>query len=88
MNTGACMKKTCKNLAYIFVLFGFVACVTSGYSTIENAPIDYKNEPDSWWKKVLKPDVYQICRKAGTERAFSGIYDKETADGNFFCICL
>lgn len=74
-------------LTYIFVLFAFLMNSNPVSSALEDPPIDYKNEPDSWWRKVLKPDVYQICRKAGTETPFSGKYDKEAAAGIYYCAC-
>lgn len=52
-----------------------------------NKPFDYKIQEDAWWQRVLKPEVYQICRKAGTEEAFSGQYDKFYKDGTYYCAC-
>lgn len=48
---------------------------------------DYKDQDTAFWEKVLKPDVYQICRAAGTEAAFSGQYDKFNEDGTYYCAC-
>ena len=42
---------------------------------------------DAEWKKRLTPEQYEITRKKGTERAFTGKYtDTETA-GTYRCIC-
>jgi len=38
------------------------------------------------WKSQLKPEQFYVTRKAGTERAFSGEYDKFKGDGLFLCI--
>ncbi len=48
---------------------------------------DYKNQPDAFWKKHLAGDVYHICREKGTERAFTGKYDKFYEKGTYYCAC-
>lgn len=37
------------------------------------------------WRERLTPEQYQILRQAGTERAFTGAYEKWKADGVFLC---
>ncbi|MBP2678387.1 MAG: methionine-R-sulfoxide reductase [Deltaproteobacteria bacterium] len=37
------------------------------------------------WKKVLTPEQYHILREKGTERAFSGKYDKHHERGVYRC---
>ena len=37
------------------------------------------------WKKVLTPEQYHILREKGTERAFSGKYDKNHEHGIYRC---
>ncbi|OGW25013.1 MAG: peptide-methionine (R)-S-oxide reductase [Nitrospirae bacterium GWC2_42_7] len=37
------------------------------------------------WKKLLTPEQYDILRKKGTERAFSGKYDKHYEHGIYQC---
>lgn len=37
------------------------------------------------WKKVLAPEVYRILREKGTERAFTGVYDKHFEEGVYTC---
>ena len=37
------------------------------------------------WKKVLTPEQYHILREKGTERAFSGKYDKNHEHGVYRC---
>jgi peptide-methionine (R)-S-oxide reductase len=37
------------------------------------------------WKKLLTPEQYHILREKGTERAFSGKYDKNKEHGIYRC---
>ena len=37
------------------------------------------------WKKILKPDVYEILRKKHTEPAFTGNYLENKRDGTYLC---
>jgi peptide-methionine (R)-S-oxide reductase len=48
--------------------------------------MEEKIEPsDDEWKKLLTPEEYEVLRKKGTEPAFSGIYEHETAKGVYKC---
>lgn len=43
------------------------------------------NVSDAEWKKILPEDLYQVARKADTERAFTGkLWDSETK-GTYYC---
>nr|WP_292003173.1 peptide-methionine (R)-S-oxide reductase MsrB [Chlorobium sp.] len=52
------------------------------YSRTDSAKLDL---PDSVWKKVLPPDVYDVARRAGTERAFTGRYWDYEGTGTYYC---
>ncbi len=41
--------------------------------------------PESEWRKRLTPEQYSVLREAGTERAFSGIYNDNKAPGEYHC---
>ena len=43
------------------------------------------NLTEAEWLEKLGPEQYQILRQAGTERAFTGKYEKNKADGMYFC---
>ena len=40
---------------------------------------------DAEWKKVLPDSIYEIARKKGTERAFTGKYWNYTGIGTYYC---
>jgi len=40
---------------------------------------------DAEWKKRLTPEQYQVLRKKGTERAFTGAYYDEKRPGVYVC---
>ena len=42
---------------------------------------------DEEWKRQLTPQQYQVTRKKGTERAFSGEYYDTKEKGVYQCVC-
>jgi peptide-methionine (R)-S-oxide reductase len=42
---------------------------------------------DDEWRKQLTPEQFEVSRKAGTERAFTGKYAETHDDGIYHCIC-
>ena len=40
---------------------------------------------ESEWREKLNPQQYHVLREAGTERAFTGQYEKNKADGIYLC---
>lgn len=42
---------------------------------------------DDEWKQQLTPEQFAICRKKGTERAFTGEYNNCKEDGIYRCVC-
>ncbi len=48
---------------------------------------DTVEKPDQEWQTMLTPEQYKVTRKHGTERAFSGEYDKHYQAGVYQCVC-
>ncbi len=42
---------------------------------------------DAEWKELLNPLQFQVTRQKGTERAFTGEYDKTKDKGVYQCVC-
>ena len=42
---------------------------------------------DEQWRERLKPEQFDVTRKGGTERAFTGEYWDCHEDGTYTCVC-
>jgi peptide-methionine (R)-S-oxide reductase len=45
------------------------------------------HKTDDQWREMLTPEQYRVARARGTERAFTGEYHDEKADGTYTCVC-
>lgn len=45
------------------------------------------SKPDAEWRKQLTDEQYEVTRHEGTERAFTGKYWDNHADGIYNCVC-
>ncbi len=45
------------------------------------------DKTEAEWKEQLTPEQFQVTRKKGTERAFTGEYHDNKAEGIYKCIC-
>jgi len=44
-------------------------------------------KPEAEWKSQLTPIQFEVTRRKGTERAFTGKYHDNHADGLYRCVC-
>ncbi len=47
---------------------------------------DFQRPSDDELRQRLTPEQYEVTQNAGTERAFTGIYDDEKTPGTYRCI--
>jgi peptide-methionine (R)-S-oxide reductase len=48
---------------------------------------DKVEKTDAEWRQELTPEQYHVARQKGTERAFTGKYCNNHADGVYRCVC-
>jgi peptide-methionine (R)-S-oxide reductase len=53
----------------------------------EYVVVDRVVKSDAEWRRILTPEQYQVTRRKGTERAFTGKYWDHHAKGVYRCVC-
>jgi peptide-methionine (R)-S-oxide reductase len=53
----------------------------------DRLPDDQLPKTDKEWAKRLTPEQFQVARKKGTERAFTGKYWNTKTPGTYRCVC-
>jgi peptide-methionine (R)-S-oxide reductase len=48
---------------------------------------DKIRKSESEWREQLSPEQFDVCRRKGTEPAFSGKYNATKEDGIYVCAC-
>ena len=70
------------------MLLGLTALSASGAALLAREPRQRKDrvvKSDEEWKKILTPLQYEVLRKKGTERAFTGAYWDNHDKGIYLC---
>jgi len=84
-------------LTTCLVMFSFIIIQTSAQQTnhlnssgkqnryFSHTDTSHLKVSNSEWRKILPPDLYEVARERGTERAFTGKYWKSDTKGTYYC---
>ncbi|QLH40059.1 MAG: peptide-methionine (R)-S-oxide reductase MsrB [Defluviicoccus sp.] len=53
----------------------------------ESPEVEKVEKTDAEWRETLSDDQYRVCRKHGTEPAFTGAYWNTKTSGTYLCAC-
>jgi len=70
-----------KHISIALILFSSLFAVQA---TAQRYPV---TKSDAEWRKQLTAEQYQVTRKKGTERAYSGVYWDNHQKGIYKCVC-
>jgi peptide-methionine (R)-S-oxide reductase len=69
-------------LSLLALAGGLASCATQADATAKKYPV---TKTDAEWKAQLTPDQYEVLRRKGTERAFSGALWDDHRQGVYAC---
>ena len=81
-------------LAFALVFTAFSVCRAHTAHTeshpvhldgVDTDRVDWRSKTTDYWREVLSPRRFRVCRSGGTERAFSGKYDHFYEAGIYKC---
>jgi len=52
---------------------------------VSSSSFDWKNQREAFWRERLTPEQFQVLRRKGTERPFTGEYCESHQAGLFAC---
>lgn len=81
------MRKFLPTLVFALPILGCVALATSSPAADDHSPKrkDKVVRSEASWKKILSPEAFDVLRKEGTERAYTGKYWDNHAKGTYYC---
>ncbi|MFT6210245.1 MAG: peptide-methionine (R)-S-oxide reductase, partial [Bacteroidia bacterium] len=65
----------------------FFAILLFASTTWAQSDIQKQVKSDSFYKEKLSSEQYRVTRQHGTERAFTGEYWNNKAEGTYTCVC-
>lgn len=75
-----------KNLIILLALLAFSSCDTQAQKKKDTCNVAKLTKTEAEWKKQLTSMQFYVTRKAGTERAFTGVYWDNHEEGLYKCI--
>jgi peptide-methionine (R)-S-oxide reductase len=90
--------RTLSSISIALLLLATAGCSPAPLHAVAGDPPITKENPmtsttprrvvksDEEWKKILSPEQFKVCRKAGTERAFTGEYWNHHETGTYKCV--